>query len=603
MRAAKPGQASPRAAFRRSAAFLAAATLAVALLASGGCQGPGASAGSGAAGDADPGVRVAQRLATEAPSLAQEARSPLGMVVSAKPLASQVGALVLEEGGNAMDAAVAAALALTVVEPAMSSIGGRTQVLVRTPDGVVEAVDGGNEVVAFFNPALMPNSPDPTMGYGTVAIPGTVAGLAAALERHGTWSLAQVLAPAIALADSGFVLTEGQGERWEAAAPYFSLYPGSAAHFLRPDGSPYRGGERFRQPVLAETLRTLAREGPSSFYRGSLAAAIHGDVQSNGGFLTEADLAAYRALDARVVRGTYGDREVVGSDLPASGAWVVRILEILEEMRSAAQAETGAAPPVGSPGWVGLLADALVQGFEERDRAWEAATTVAEVGSAGVGSAGVNSTGVGSAVAGSTGAGPAGAGLLGEEPDMEPAHTTHLSAADAHGMVVALTQSIGPSFGSHVANPDLGFLYASTQGYLATEPGSRPFSSMSPLLVLSGGEPEWVIGGAGARRIISAMVAVLSRGIDGGLPLAEAMAAPRFHAQGPRDIRVEDRPEAAWGPEAILALESLGFQVSVSSEPGFFARLHVIQRDVASGDWIGVADPRRVGAAAAPSPR
>jgi gamma-glutamyltranspeptidase/glutathione hydrolase len=573
VRAAKPGQAGSRAAFRRSAPFLAAATLAAAVLASGGCQGPGASAGSGAAADADPGVRVAQRLATEAPSLAQEARSPLGMVVSAKPLASQVGALVLEEGGNAMDAAVAAALALTVVEPAMSSIGGRTQVLVRTPDGVVEAVDGGNEVVAFFNPALMPNSPDPTMGYGTVAIPGTVAGLAAALERHGTWSLAQVLAPAIALAEGGFVLTEGQGERWEAAAPYFSLYPGSAAHFLRPDGSPYRGGERFRQPVLAETLRTLAREGPSSFYRGSLAAAIHGDVQSNGGFLTEADLAAYRALDARVVRGTYGDREVVGSDLPASGAWVVRILEILEEMQSAAQVETGAAPPVGSPGWVGLLADALVQGFEERDRAWEAGTTLA------------------------------GAGLPGAEPDLEPAHTTHLSAADARGMVVALTQSIGPSFGSHVANPDLGFLYASTQGYLATEPGSRPFSSMSPLLVLSGGEPEWVIGGAGARRIISAMVAVLSRGIDGGLPLAEAMAAPRFHAQGPRDIRVEDRPAAAWGPEAILALESLGFQVSVSSEPGFFARLHVIQRDGASGDWVGVADPRRVGAAAPQSPR
>ena len=573
MRAAKSGQAGSRAAFRRSAAFLAAATLAAAALASGGCQGPGASAGSGGAADADPGVRVAQRLAMEAPSLAQEARSPLGMVVSAKPLASQVGALVLEEGGNAMDAAVAAALALTVVEPAMSSIGGRTQVLVRTPDGVVEAVDGGNEVVAFFNPALMPNSPDPTMGYGTVAIPGTVAGLAAALERHGTWSLAQVLAPAIALAEGGFVLTEGQGERWEAAAPYFSLYPGSAAHFLRPDGSPYRGGERFRQPVLAETLRTLAREGPSSFYRGSLAAAIHGDVQSNGGFLTEADLAAYRALDARVVRGTYGDREVVGSDLPASGAWVVRILEILEEMQSAAQVETGAAPPVGSPGWVGLLADALVQGFEERDRAWEAGTTLA------------------------------GAGLPGAEPDLEPAHTTHLSAADARGMVVALTQSIGPSFGSHVTNPDLGFLYASTQGYLATEPGSRPFSSMSPLLVLAGGEPEWVIGGAGARRIISAMVAVLSRGIDGGLPLAEAMAAPRFHAQGPRDIRVEDRPEAAWGPEAILALESLGFQVSVSSEPGFFARLHVIQRDGASGDWIGVADPRRVGAAAPQSPR
>jgi len=530
-----------------------------------GCQGPdtprGAGAGMDAATGADPGARVAQRLASEAPSLAQEARSPRGMVVTAKPLASQVGALVLEEGGNAMDAAVAAALALTVVEPAMSSIGGRTQVLVRTSSGVVEAIDGGNEVVAFFDPARMPESPDPTVGYGTVAIPGTVAGLAAALERHGTWTLAQVLAPAIVLADSGFVLTDGQGERWAAAAPHFALYAGSAAHFLRPDGSPYRGGERFRQPALAETLRTLAREGPSSFYRGSLAAAIHGDVQSNGGFLTAEDLAAYRALDARVVRGSYRDREVVGSDLPASGAWVVRILEILEEREAGIMAEGGAAPPVGSPGWVALLADALVQGFDERDRAWEAATD-------------------------------AGA-------QAEPAHTTHLSAADSDGMVVALTQSIGPSFGSHVANPELGFLYASTQGYLATEPGSRPFSSMSPLLVLSGGAPEWVIGGAGARRIISAMVAVLSRGIDGELPLAQAMAGPRFHALGPRDVRVEVRPEAAWSAEAIRELEALGFQVSVSDEPDYFARLHVIRRDRTTGDWVGVADPRRVGAAAA----
>jgi gamma-glutamyltranspeptidase / glutathione hydrolase len=545
----------------------------VAALALGGCQPPGGPDPDPPALGADPGIRVVERLVAESFTPAQESRSLQGMVVAAKPLASRVGAVVLEEGGNAMDAAVATALALTVVEPAMSSIGGRTQVLVRTASGQVEAIDGGNEVVAFFDPALMPPSPDPTVGYGTVAIPGTVAGLAMALERHGTWTFAQALAPAIALAERGFVLTEGQGERWEAAAPHFALYPGSAAHFLKPDGSPYRGGERFRQPALAETLRILAREGPRSFYEGTLAAAIHGDVQSNGGFLTAADLAGYRALEARVVRGTYRDREVLGSDLPASGAWVVRILEILEAMDTGPEAISGSTPPVGSAGWLARVADALVQGFEERDRAWEDAWAPGEASP----SAGAPST---------------------PDPESEPAHTTHLSVVDAEGMAVALTQSIGPSFGSAVANPELGFLYASTQGYLATEPGSRPFSSMSPLIVLSGDAPEWVIGGAGARRIISAMVAVLSRGVDGGLDLPEAMAAPRFHALGPRDVRVEVRPGVAWDAEALATLESLGFSVGVSAEPDYFARLHAIRRDAGTGEWVGVADPRRVGAAA-----
>ncbi|TVP47661.1 MAG: hypothetical protein EA350_04610 [Gemmatimonadales bacterium] len=490
----------------------------------------------------------------------QVARSPHGMVVSAKPLASRVGARVLEQGGNAVDAAVATALALTVVEPAMSSLGGRTQILVRAPGGEIVALDGGNEVVASFDPARMPESPDPTVGYGTVAIPGTVAALAEALERWGSWPLARVLEPAIALAEGGFLLTPGQGERWEEAAPLLALHEGSRRHFLRPDGSPYRGGDRFRQPALAETLRTLAREGPETFYRGAMAEAIHADVEGNAGFLTAGDLAGYHAREARVVEGRYRGHRIVGSDLPASGAWVVRILEILEDQ--------GSLPEPGTPAWAGALADALVQGFEERDRAWAAAAGNQTAGAGG-----------------------------GHDHAGEPAHTTHLSVTDASGMLVALTQSIGPSFGSHVANPELGFLYASTQGYLATEPGSRPFSSMSPLLVFSDGEPSWVLGGAGARRIISAMVAVLSHGIDGGLPLGEAMAAPRFHATGPRELRLETRTGADWGGDAVEALTRLGYNVTTSDVPDYFARLHVIRRDPVSGVWMGAADPRRSGQA------
>ncbi len=486
------------------------------------------------------------------------ARSPQGMVVSAKPLATEVGAWVLEEGGNAVDAAVATALALTVVEPSMSSIGGRTQILVRNPEGDIHALDGGNEVVAGYDPSLVPDTPDPSMGYGTVAIPGTVAALAQALERWGTWSFERAVAPAARLAEEGFILTGGQGARWEAAAPYLALSSGGATHFLRPDGTPYRGGERFRQPALAATLRMLAREGPEAFYRGEMARAIAQDVASNGGFLTAEDMAEYRVLTSQVVTRRYRTVQVVGSDLPASGAWVGRILELVEE-ETPEGFGVGGVPPVGSAPWAGALARALLAGFDERDRAWADAVD-------------------------------------------EPAHTTHLSVADGEGRLVALTQSIGPAFGSHVAHPEFGFLYASTQGYLVSEPGSRPFSSMSPLFILENGEPTWVLGGAGARRIVSAMVTVLSRGIDGGDSLEEAMAAPRFHALGGPEIRLEERSGARWGEAAREQLSHDGFQVSTSEVPDFFARLHAIRWDAVAGEWVGVADPRRVGSARGPQP-
>ena len=501
-----------------------------------------------------------------------EARSPIGMVVSAKPLATDVGARVLEEGGNAVDAAVATALALTVVEPSMSSIGGRTQILVRSPDGAVEALDGGTEVVASFDPTALPESPDPSMGYGTVAIPGTVAALSEALRRWGTWSFARALAPAIELAEDGFPLTEGQGLRWEQAAPHLARSEGASTHFLRPDGTPFRAGDRFRQPALAAALRTLAREGPDAFYQGAMAGAIAEDVAGNGGFLTTTDLAGYRVLPSEVVRRRYRGLEVVGSDLPASGSWVGRILELVEEETPAGFG--GDAPEVGSPAWAGVLARALLAGFQERDQAWTRA--VEPAGPDG------SSDSAGSA----------------EEPD----HTTHLSVADSEGYLVALTQSIGPAFGSHVAHPEFGFLYASTQGYLVSEPGSRPFSSMSPLFVFRDGEPEWVLGGAGARRIVSAMVAVLSRGIDGGSSLGEAMAAPRFHALEGPEIRLEERPGVAWGAAAQEGLSAEGFRVSTSDTPDFFARLHGIRWDAEGREWVGVADPRRIGAARGPHP-
>lgn len=522
------------------------------------------------------------------------ARSTDGMVVAARPLATRVGASVLANGGNAVDAAVATAFALTVVEPAMSSIAGRTQILIRTVDGEMVGLDGGTEVSAGFDPARMPDAPEPTMGYGTVAIPGTVAALSRALREHGSWSLAEVLAPAVSLAEEGFVLSERQGEFWNGAAEFLALHPGGARHFLKADGSPYRAGERFRQPALAATLRTLGEEGPEVFYTGELGRAMVEDVAGNGGFLRSEDLVGYRVRDVPVGRGTYRGWEVVGTHLPASGVTTLQILQVIEAFDEL-NPEAAVGSRVGSVEWIHVLAQALRIGFEDRvaelgppeehaalqasaERARERAAEI-RVGALRDAAQPVTL-------------------FLDRAP--EPAHTTHLSVADDRGGLVALTQSIGPAFGSHVAHPELGFLYASTQGYIGSAPGSRPMSSMSPLLVLDDGRPAYVLGGAGARRIISAMVGVISRTIDDEVGLEAAMEAPRFHALEGVEVRAEVRPGVSWSDDVLDRLRELGVDVSTSEVPSYFARLHAIRIDPATGELLGVADSRGDGAAMGP---
>jgi gamma-glutamyltranspeptidase/glutathione hydrolase len=512
-----------------------------------------------------------------APGGRQVARSPHGMVASASPVASRVGAEILEGGGNAVDAAVAAAFALGVVEPTMSGLGGRTQMLVRTRDGAFYGIDGGAQVPASYHPTSAEPS-DTAYGYGTVGIPGTVAALAAVLEAHGTLSLAQVMEPAIALADSGFPMPEWDAGYLAETAPRLQEFVGSRRHFLRPDGSPYQPGDRFVQPVLARTLRAIARDGPDVFYRGWIADSIAADMAAHGGFVTRQDLAAYRVADSRIVRGSYHGYDVVGTYLPASGATTIEILQILENF------DLGALPPAE---WGGVVAQALLLGFEDR---------VADLGPPEAHAdslvsrtwASRRAQAIRSAV-----------GALEEPAVREPAHTTHLSVADGEGGVVALTQSLGPAAGSKVATRELGFLYAATMEYLSVrEPGARPWSSQSPLVLLREGRPAFVLGGAGARRIISALVEVVSRTLDRGLDFADAVGAPRMHPSG-NTLYVEVRDGAAWSQAERDGLAEFGFEISERDRAAYFARLHGIAVDTLTGDYVGVADPRGSGSAAA----
>ena len=511
---------------------------------------------------------------------AQAARSRDGVVVTGSALATAAGAAVLSHGGNAVDAAVAAAFALAVVEPSMSGLGGRTQILLRTADGTVAAIDGTTEVPVSYPGG--PENDEDAYGVRTIAVPGTVAALDHALSRHGTWPLTMVVQAAITLAEEGFRLPVAEAKRIAAAAPRLRELDG-AHHFLHADGSPYAPGELFRQPALAATLRTIAERGAESFYRGRLANVMADELAAAGAYVTARDLAAYRAEASPVVRGRYRDHELIGSYLPASGATTIEVLQILEHFDMPAL--------VGSARWAAILHHALLAGFEDR--------TAFMPGPATAKAAWLSSDSLAARHASQIRA------RMGEALDVravggadEPEHTTHLSVADRHGNVVALTQSLGPSMGAKVASAELGFLYAATMEYLgALESGTRRhWSSQSPLIVVRDGRPTFVLGGAGGRRIIPGIVTTLSRAIDGSLPLDRALASPRLHAT-PTRMDLESRSGAAWTEAQIDSLRALGFSTRTRDDAPYFARVNAVAFDSATGEWVGVPDPRWPGAA------
>ena len=571
----------------------------------------------------------------------QVASSMDGVVVAAQPLAAAAGAEMLGAGGNAADAAVAAAFAISVVEPSMNSIGGRTQILVRLPDGTFAGIDATTQAPATYDPETAPQA---SYGYPTVGVPGAVAGLGRLLRDHGTLPLADVMAPAIALAENGYRLLPGEAIRQGMGAQQLAEFDGSRAHFLTPDGDAREAGDLFTQQDLAATLRTIAEGGEDAFYRGPIAQRIVADMEAHGGAVTASALADYRALDVPVVHGSYRGYELAGTDVPASGAVTIGILHILENFDMAS---------LDSDSWAALVGTVVARAFEERiaargsgfgdlafmtDKEWAADVA-----------AGIDVPGAvfDRAAAAATPAlpapvllgslapalpapvlprspapaprGPALASWPGEPADAftppgatmtdwdgstwgsASSHTTHLSAADGNGMYVSLTQTIGPNLGSKVATPGLGFLYAATLGgYLGhMEPGERARSSISPLMVVKDGQPVLVLGAAGGARIISAVVQAVLRVVDHGMSLPDALAAARVH---PIDggIAMETSPGIGWSSDDVAEVESWGLEVQEVERAGAFGRIHAIWVDPETGEMVGVADPDWEGAAIVP---
>lgn len=534
---------------------------------------------------------------------AQVARSSYGMVASASRYATEVGARVLAEGGNAVDAAVATAFALAVTEPPMSGLGGRASTLIRTPDGEVYGIDGLNQVPSGYQAAARDSSGQPAAGslpagYDRAAIPGVPAALVHALDRYGTWPLSRVMAPAIRLAEDGFVLTAEVATLMADQAETLREYESSRRYFLKPDGSPYRAGERLVQTDLARTLRAIAEDGASAFYRGWIADSIHADMVRAGGFITRDELAGYEALPSIVVRGTYRGHGLIGNYLPASGHTVIEALQIMERF-----------PLVDLPPAerTSITAQAMQLALSDRGRAFGspersarrltsrrwAAERASEISGAKVGGAQPSSgrdAQLQDDPAELVGVGASDSPPWWSGPDQD--HTTHLSVVDGSGMAVAHTQSLGPVMGTGLAASGLGFLYATRLG---SRPGSRPGSTISPTIVTDpDGRLRYVLGAAGDSRIITAVVQTLSGAIDQGLPIELAVAAPRVHPMGRTGLRVERSMRTGWRDADVEQLRALGFEVDLRPA-SYFARVHAIA--VEGSTLAGAADPRRTGTA------
>lgn len=250
-----------------------------------------------------------------------------GMVVAAQPLATWAGVQMLEAGGNAADAAVAAAFAIAVVEPTMNSIGGRTQILIHLPNGEVAGIDATTQAPMTYDPLTAPQA---SYGYAVIGVPGAVAGLVRLQSEYGTLPLETVMAPAIQYAREGFAVLPKDAARQASSAAQAAEFEGTRKYYLKPDGSPYQAGEILIQEDLANTLDQIAKTGGEAFYRGAIAEAMAADLQAHGSAVSLESLRDYVAEDGRIVRGSYRGYDLAGMFIPTAGAVAIEALQILE---------------------------------------------------------------------------------------------------------------------------------------------------------------------------------------------------------------------------------------------------------------------------------
>lgn len=522
------------------------------------------------------------------PIMQQTDASTGGMVATGQPLATLAGQQMLDKGGNAVDAAVASAFALSVVEPSMSGLGGRLQAIVRLPNGAIHGVDATTEAPVNYDTAT---TPIVRFGYEVIGIPGVVAGLCKLLEDHGTLPLETVMQPAIKYAKKGFPILKGEAFRHKMAADQIKQFAGSRQYFMK-EGRTYQAGEKWVQKDLANTLSLIAKGGRDAFYKGEIAEKIVADFQKNKGILTLEDLANYEARSSRILSGNYRGYDLHGLWMPSFGAITIEALQILENLPMSELTDAD---------WISAVGQTIDLAYQDRQKQRLANTdSIVHV---------LTSKAYAKEQAIKIKLNGASMGYFQDDlqrnnnnPEAwsaEMGHTTHLSAADKNGMMVALTQSLGPNMGSKVASSGLGFLYAVTLGrYLGVYlPGQRAASHICPFLITKDGKPYMALGAAGGSRINTAVIAISSRVIDHQLSLDKALLAPRVYHDG-KKLMIETHEGTGWKSAFTAQLKKEGFEVEEISQPARFGRVHAVLFDEKTGQWIGGADPDWEGAVA-----
>ena len=489
-----------------------------------------------------------------------------GMVVANHPLAAGAGSEVLLAGGNAVDAAVACLFALTVVEPMMVGVLGGGLAHIRLADGTHTVLDGLSTAPAAAQPDMYRTVSDTLPDYQetagrqnhrgalAVAVPGALAGWCAALARHGTMPLADVLAPAIRLAEAGFVVTPYLSTCVADCAEDLAQDDDLAALFL-PGGDPVAAGTRLRRPDYAATLRLIASEGQGALYHGQLGSALAELMAKAGGVVEQRDLAAYAVKQRNPVRSSYRGFEVIGPPPPASsGVHVAQMLNLLEGF------DVGALG-FGTPDGVHLLAEVLKIAFADRAVATADPDFVPVPVKMLMSQAYADQRRPGIDMARAQ---PHAPGL---PSGAESADTTHVTVADAHGNVVSTTQTINGLFGARIAIPGTGlicnnymFNFDPHPGHaLSIAPGKRVFTSMAPMMVTQGGRLRYALGLPGALRIFPSALQAIVNLIDHGMSLQQAVEAPRMFTQG-HVLELEPALFDALAP----ALEARGHAVQAS---------------------------------------
>jgi gamma-glutamyltranspeptidase/glutathione hydrolase len=532
-----------------------------------------------------------------------------GMVVTAQHIASHVGVDVLKKGGNAVDAAVAVGYALAVVYPAAGNLGGGGFMTIQLADGRKTFIDFREKAPLAATPDMYLDKEGnvvkgaSTSGHLAVGVPGTVAGMEYALAKYGTMKRGDVIAPAISLADKGFVLDAGDIEILRTANAAFKADSPTAKIFLN-RGEPWQPGERLVQKDLAATLREIARHGRDGFYKGKVGAAIVASSQAGKGILTQADLDRYEPRELAPVECDYRGYHVVSAPPPSSGGVVIcEILNVLEgyplrelgfrsaqsvhyQIEAMRHAYVDRNSYLGDPDFVkNPVAHLIDKAYAQKIRAAIAPDRAA-----------------------------VSMDLKPGVPPHEGSNTTHYSIVDKDGNAVSVTYTLNEWFGARVTaagtgvllndemddftiKPGVPNLYGLVQGEQnRIEPGKRPLSSMSPTIVTKDGKPVMVVGTPGGSRIITATLLTIVNVIDYDMTIQEAVDAPRFHQQWlPETTNVE---RFALSPDTRKILEGWGHRFGAPQPANHVAAILVGApslrgKPVGNNRYYGANDPRR----------